>query len=302
MTQAQQSQWDGRDQGGLLKLRLASLCLRLIGGSGSRLLSYPLALVGLFGSARGRLEVGRYLKRLRPELSGDERLGLIWRQFASFGRILGDRGLVYMRGGRLHCRHRGGEHLRAALGGERGCILLSAHVGNWELAGRLLGRIGSGKRVHLVNVENEDPRERAYIEAHMRDARPAIIDPRDAMAAALQINAALGNGDVVCMLGDRHVPGQETVRVPFLGKPAQFPIGPFHVAAVTGAPVLFCFLMKAGDVYELHVSKPLYVARPRGRRERQAAIVAAVQAWASALEQTVQRYPLQWHNFYDFWR
>jgi predicted LPLAT superfamily acyltransferase len=187
------------------------------------------------------------------------------------------------------------------IGGPGGCILLAAHVGNWEVSGLRLSQLLT-KRLHVVMVRNDIPSVQQFTDQHMRGNQIAVIDPRDRLGASLAIHAALAKGDVVCMLGDRIIPGQPWVDVDFLGGRARFPVGPFHVAAVTGAPIVVCFLMKTGlRQYRIEVDSPWSVPlQPRGA-VRQAHLQHAVQRWATRLERQVQRYPLQWHNFFEFW-
>jgi predicted LPLAT superfamily acyltransferase len=97
---------------------------------------------------------------------------------------------------------------------------------------------------------------------------------------ALQADRALGNG------GD--------VWIPFFGRPAPFPLGPFHLARAAGVPVVpaFCIL-DARRRYEVRIAAPIAV-----RRGEEA---AAAWAWVAVLESVVRAHPTQWFNFFDTW-
>ena len=84
---------------------------------------------------------------------------------------------------------------------------LSAHIGNWEISAARLNTITKGK-TSIVRVIDDNPKIRELIERHMGDGHPEQIDPRNFMAASLQIRSALDNGHLVCMLGDRQLSGQ----------------------------------------------------------------------------------------------
>jgi predicted LPLAT superfamily acyltransferase len=299
-----QGHWRGRTSGGTLLIRSAITVMRWIRQPGVVLLSPPLALLGLAIDQRARNASMRYFRHLRPELSSAEHLGLAWRHLSAFGRVLCDRMLAYSDPQRMQIQFdlHGGELLRQAVASGRGCLLLSAHIGNWELAGQTLHRLGA-RRAHLVMIESEDPGVRALIRANMGDAPPAIIDPRDGFAASLAIHAALTAGDVVCMLADRTQPGQAWRALPFLGRPAPFPIGPFQIAAATGCQVVPCFLLKRErQRYVLYVDRPWSIAADSNRTLRRARIDAEMRRWVARLESVVRSHPFQWHNFSDFWR
>ncbi len=276
--------------------------LRRVGSRGAHLGSLIGAVLAVLVLNRPRAGLLDYWRRHRPGSSRMDGLGFAWRQFASFGRIVCDRGLVYLEGMKLRFEQRGADRLGQALGSGKGCILLSAHVGNWELAGRLLSRYAPGVPVNLVKVENEDPRERAIVDAVMGDQAPAVIDPRDSIAASLAIREALDRGEVVGFLGDRAHGQQPTAAVSFFGSPARMPVGPFQVAQMTGAPILRCFMMRLGHAhYRLEVDRAITVPRPQSRRARRMAVEAACAEWAARLESQLRRFPFQWHNFYRYW-
>jgi len=145
-------------------------------------------------------------------------------------------------------------------------------------------------------------RERTATDARSlgRDAWERMA--RNRMARTGGITYRLTGDALIGGLGDRTVPGQPGLPVRFLGAAASVPLGPFHSAAVTGRPLLPCFLMRDGPGrYRLLVDPPWYIDWPAGRAARRAVLQDAAQRWAERLETLLACYPLQWHNFYDFW-
>jgi lauroyl/myristoyl acyltransferase len=180
---------------------------------------------------------------------------------------------------------------RDALARGRGCVSITAHLGNWELAGRLLAVLG--RPVHVVMAPEVDPAVGALLDG---GAPPGVRFVRlTSPVVAVELVGALRRGDVVAFQLDRALGGRGDVEVPFFGAPATFPLGPFLTAAAAGAPVVaaFCVLEPDGT-YRLHVEPELSVSR--------GAEGEALRAAVAILERRVRAHWDQWFNFYDVWR
>ena len=102
------------------------------------------------------------------------------------------------------------------------------------------------------------------------------------------------------MLGDRAY-GSPSARIPFLGRPADFPIGAYVMAAMAGAPLVHVFnVREPGGHYHFFAFPPKRVKMPR-RDEREACLRDCAARFAQELESILRRDPLQWYNFYPFW-
>jgi lauroyl/myristoyl acyltransferase len=187
-------------------------------------------------------------------------------------------------------RATGGEHSVEALAGGKGCVFVTAHIGNWELAGRLLGTFG--RRVHVVMAPEQD----AAIAALLHGAPdPAVrFVRRQSPLVSVELVAGLRRGDVVAFQVDRPTGERGDHRVPFFGAPATFPLGPFVLAGAAGVPVVaaFCVLGPRGQ-YRLCVEPPFAVAR--------GGEVAGLERAVEILERYVAAYSTQWFNFFDVW-
>lgn len=177
-----------------------------------------------------------------------------------------------------------------ALAGGRGCVSLTAHLGNWELGGRLLATLG--RPVHVVMAPEEDPAVGALL---ARGGHPGLRFVRlTSPMVGVELVAALRRGEVVAFQLDRALGGRGDAAVPFFGAPVTFPLGPFLMAAAAAAPVVpaFCVL-EAGGSYRLHVEPALAVSR--------GGEVEALRAAVAILERYVRTHWDQWFNFYDVW-
>jgi lauroyl/myristoyl acyltransferase len=172
-----------------------------------------------------------------------------------------------------------------------GVVSLTAHVGNWELAGRLLAQ-RVARRTHVVVAGDEARELRRWVR---RDGDGVRFVPRSRPSVSIELVAALRRGEVVALQGDRALGTRGDVRLPFFGEPAPFPIGPFRLAGAAGVPVVpaFC-LMDDRCRYAVTVEEPLRVVR--GGEE------TALGTWVALLEQVVRAHPTQWFNFFDVWQ
>jgi KDO2-lipid IV(A) lauroyltransferase len=100
------------------------------------------------------------------------------------------------------------------------------------------------------------------------------------------------------MQGDRDF-SNTGIAVPFFGREAYFPRGPFLVAMATSAVVLPAFIVRVPDGrYRAIVEAPLDIDRGR---DREAALAANVRRYVAILERYVAAHPEQWYCFYPFW-
>jgi lauroyl/myristoyl acyltransferase len=184
----------------------------------------------------------------------------------------------------------GEHHLDTAIAAGRGVVLLTAHLGNWEFAGRLLS-IRGGRTAHVVLSAEQD----RALEQYLRLDGPRLrFVTRHHATSTLGLLAALRRGELVAMQADRPTGGRGDALVPFFGEPAAFPLGPFVLARAAGAAVIPAFCaMAPGGRYRLEIHPPIWV-KPGEE-------IAALGAVVAALERVISAYPTQWFNFFDAW-
>lgn len=194
----------------------------------------------------------------------------------------------------------GDERLVAAHREGKGAILLTAHVGNFELGGMFLKKLTLGE---VFAVYAPDPS--AVIEAHREDARRRAgvtgIPVTNSPLAFVPILRALEKGHVIAMQGDRDVSGTGQL-VTFFGEETPFPDGPFRIAALSGAPVLpgFVFQHDDGVHYRSLIEEPIRIPPLRGAA-REEAIRRALEQFVRRLEQVIRAHPTQWYHFRRYW-
>lgn len=190
----------------------------------------------------------------------------------------------------LHCIH-DFARVQPLLESSQGFVVATAHLGNWELAGRLLSPYG--KTIYVLIA----PEQYAAVQRLLReDGRPSSLHfvSNTDTGGFVQLLMALRRGDIVAVQVDRATGHRSDVPVTFFGQAASLPVGPFILARAARVPVLPCFcLMRPDRRYEIHIGETITVERDGE--------AAALQQMAHVLEHYIALAPDQWFNFYDVW-
>ena len=201
----------------------------------------------------------------------------------------------------------GDEHLVAARSHQRGLVVLGAHLGSFD-AMRLCALDHAPLRVNVLMYTAHAARINRVLgnDAGLDAARMRVIPiAPGSLAHVIAARECVRRGEVVALLADRMPPGgapERALPVRFLGDEAFLPESPFRLAAALACPVVFMVGLRTGDGrYEVRV-EPLDERFELPRTGRAAALARYAQAYASALERHCLAAPLQWFNFFDFWR
>lgn len=184
----------------------------------------------------------------------------------------------------------------------KGGILISAHIGNWEVAGQGLNRLNTVFNVLMYSNEKENIKE--YMDGVMKEKKINIIAiNEDTKSHIIELHKAFTNNELVVMHGDRYREGAKTITVPFFGMPAKFPAGPFIMAAKFGVPLCIAFAVKIDNhTYEFSIEEPIMVDKVRGDAQLDKVCNELATKYVCAVEKMVLKYPHQWFNYYDFWK
>lgn len=218
----------------------------------------------------------------------------VYRNYCRFSQVILDRFYMFS-GGKFDVEVENYHLYQELADDEPGFMILSAHVGCYELAGYSL--VATKKRFNALAFGEEaeaivENRERLFKNTNIR-----IIPVKDDLSHLFALNEALDNGESVSFPSDRLLGKQRTVECEFLGASALFPMGPFALAAQRDLPVLTVNVMKTSAK-----SYKVYVNRLQKEGEtRQERINAYVRQYVGHLEEVLRLYPEQWFNYYEFW-
>ncbi len=212
-----------------------------------------------------------------------------------FSQVVIDKFAMYA-GKKFKIDVEGYEHFQTLATQQPAFIQLSAHIGNYEIAGYSLVAEQKPFNALVFFGEKESVmlnRAKMFSSTHIR-----MIPIKSDMSHLYLIDQAIGRGEIVSMPSDRMIGSLKYVEHDFLGGKAKFPQGPFRVATMRALDVVAVNVMKtASKAYTIYVT-PL---RYDKSASRQAQIQQLSALYVEELERMVRMYPTQWYNFFDFW-
>lgn len=306
-TELEHEDWSGTTQGNrwmhrtlvrmmkVLNLRLVYLAVGL----------FVVPFYMLFGH-RGYIAQYRYFRRRHVD-GVLKAFGHVYLNHYRFGQIIIDRFAAYA-GRTFHIECEGNDLFRQLADGSDGLVILSAHVGNYEMAGYTFK---PRKRYNALVFSGEaqtvmENRNRILSENNIR-----MIPVSGDLSHVYLMNEALAGGEIVSIPADRVFGSPRYVECRLLGATVHLPLGPFALALQRQVPAVTMFVMKESAYsYTAYVSRvqpdehELQALKMQGggrvTRQQQATLLA--NAFARELEAVLRRYPEQWFNYFDFWQ
>lgn len=290
-------QWEGKSKGNKLGYRIFVFVCKTFGVLPAYLLLRFVALYYfLFSWSSSRHSY--HFFRARLKFNSFRSILNVYRNYYIFGQTLLDK-IIVMAGieNRFTYDYDGEANLRKIVEQGRGGILLSAHVGNWEVAGHLLRRLNT--KVNVVMFDAEHERIKAYLEEVTGGRNFNVIVIKDDISHVYQISEALMRNELICLHADRYLEQGKTIAKQFLGEEALFPTGPFLLAAGFSVPVSVVFAFKERALH-YHFYGGELKERPHSQGKQEFA-VQLLDEFVHMLEQKIKLYPQQWFNYYNFW-
>lgn len=301
--------WADIGEAGVLGgLRFMAWVYKFFGRATFNVLLFP-AMVYFYlrrGEARqASLDYLCRVKRKYPDsIDGEPGLWLSFRHFFAFGRCVLDKYAAWMQPPKtIRMDPEEQASLFALVDSKQGCLVIGSHFGNLEYSRGIAHRHPDLVINVLIYDQHAENFARLLSES-APESRLHLMQVTDLdLNLAIRLKEKIEQGEWLLIAGDRVPVGESenVVIADFIGAAANFPIGPFVLASLLRCPVylMHCYL-KNGE-YELSMNLFAGEVRP-SRHGKQRDYQQYVQAFASNLETRVAEAPLQWFNFYDFWR
>jgi predicted LPLAT superfamily acyltransferase len=184
----------------------------------------------------------------------------------------------------------------------KGVLLVGSHQGSFE-ALRALSSRRPGLSLRVVLDKQKTPEMTHLLEELAPHVGACVIDAsHGGTAVTLAASEACRDGALVALLADRGRENETLRRIPFMGEPAGFPIGPWLLAQALKVPVVLCFgIYLGGNRYKL-IFERFADAVDIPRECRGPALDAIMTRYARRLEHYALTEPYNWFNFHDFWQ
>ena len=298
---------------GLWGMRLMLLVWRLLGRKAFSLLLYPVVGVYWLTAATARRASQQWITRVREQLAARQMpippTLTSYRHFQRFGEAMLDK-IASWRGelqfGRDVVFTAGAEET-LNISDPRGKLLLVSHLGDVE-ACRALAQLQGGKTINAL-VFSENAQRFKQIMTEMAPQAGLNLMPVNNIGpdTAILLQEKLERGEWIAIVGDRIAVNPQRGgewRVcwsRFMGQAAPFPQGPFILAAILRCPVNLLFALRQQGKLRIYCepfADPLLLPRA----DRQQALQHIIDRYAERLEHYALQSPLDWFNFFDFWR
>lgn len=290
------TQWSGKSKGTILGYKIFVYCIKKLGIRAAYsvlvfvafyyFVAYPTSFKAMFSYFRHRQQFS-FLKAIFA----------VYKSYFTFGQVLIDK--IAISGGlrsKFTFDFDGVDILKQLLSEGKGGILISAHIGNFEIAEKFFSDIDFNCQIHIVTVDQEHSVIKEYLES-ITNEKPNVqfIYVKEDMSHIFEINDALSKNHLICFTGDRYFDQSRTMQAALLGKEAHFPAGTFMLASRLKTPVAYVYVMK-----EPNLHYHLYTRRAPEFKQRDAQ--AVLNSYTDSVSQMLKKYPYQWFNYFDFWK
>ena len=295
-----------KESGSILGIRVLLWVHRIFGYLGFRVILLPVMGYYYLNNKVARDASKQYLNFLAPYLTPEQRRSLSsFKHFFMFGEMMLDKFLAW--GGNFNRDNvvfETGQLVKQLDRSKKGGIIIVSHLGNTEVSNALGQQLPNIKLTLLVSTLHAE-KFNSLMKNVSSSPNIKILQVDDiSPATAMMLSERIDQGEFIVIAGDRTPNNESQARVSivdFLGHNAALPQGAFILASLLKCPVYLMFCLKQQSIYHIYVelfSECLIIPR----KNRAQNIHDTVQSYAARLEYYCKKAPLQWFNFFPFWK
>src|SRR3970040_3035322 len=243
------SQWDGKSKGTLLGYKIFVFFIKKIGIQSAYFILYFVSSYYFLFLKKSNRAIFYYFNK-RQGFSYFKSKQMVFKSYYTFGQTIIDKISISagMRN-KFSYEFDGIEILKKELAEKKEGVLISAHIGNFEIAEYFFGEIDLDFQINLVTSDLEHSTIKNYLESISQKPNVKFIIIQDDLSHVFEINNALANNELICFTGDRYFEGAKSLSENLLGQEARFPAGPFLIASRLQVPVIFVYVMKEANLH-----------------------------------------------------
>ncbi|MBN1913442.1 MAG: lysophospholipid acyltransferase family protein [Candidatus Omnitrophica bacterium] len=175
----------------------------------------------------------------------------------------------------------------------KGVIIVTAHIGNWELGGVACAILGYP--IWAVALPHKHKKVDDFFNAQRENRGLKVIPLGKAARMCLSV---LSENKILALVGDRDF-NENNLVLDFFGRPTYLPRGPALLALKTGSVIVPGFTLRnQDDTFTVRFDSPIEVD-PSGESEK--VLRALVNSYKTIIESYISRYPDQWFMFRRYW-
>lgn len=287
------SEWRGSSKGSVTGYKIFVFFIHNIGLRFSYFVLLFVALYYFLFSWSSSKAIYYYLRK-RKKFSILKSCVGVYRNYYVFGQTLIDRIMISSgKRDRFTYEFDGVDKIKEVIKEGKGAVLISAHVGNFEISEYFFEDLDENLITNIVTTDLERQNIKEYLENLSIKSRMKYIIIQDDMSHIYEFNEALSKNEFICITGDRFLPRSKYLEAEFLGETARFPAGPFMIGSRLRVPVLFVYVMKEGAThYHLYAR----IAEAEHRKEDE-----LLKSYVDSVSAILDQYPYQWFNYFQFW-
>ncbi len=180
-----------------------------------------------------------------------------------------------------------------ALAKGKGVVVLTAHLGNWELGGVVIAQLGYP--FWAVALPHKNKKVNDFFDAQRNSKGVKVIAMGKAVRSCI---TEIRNNHMVALVGDRDF-SEKGIIIDFFGRPMHFPEGPAALSLMTGACIVPGFMLRnPDDSFTLRIEQPIEFT-PTGDKIKDLADLIGV--YKNVIQDYIRKYPEQWYVFRKFW-
>src|SRR2546423_6041024 len=261
----------------------------------------PLIWIGafffFFVAAPPRKALLQNLRLIRPRSWRITNYFRVLRVFANFGWSLTDSAAYRMTKARVRYELEGGRFLEQLASG-KGAIVLTAHMGNYDLGAALFAE-SFHRKMKMVRAPEPDALSTQHVDLALQQSTGGAVQvgySSDGASLAFDLLNDLRDAEIICIQGDRVVGDVGRAPVKFFNREVFLPNGPFVLSLVSGTPIYPLFIVRTGyRKYKIIAREPSVCFRGVGSRDQ--ILTDAMQAWTRVLADITSEYWPQWFGF-----
>jgi len=282
------NKWSGRTKGSVIGYRIFIFFIKNFGVPISYFFLFFVTPVYYILLVKSRKNLELTFRKI-PELNSRYLQPLIYKNFHNLGKSLVDNFAILTKwSSKYSYSQEGEEYLIDLIKHKKAGILISGHIGNWNIAGELLKQ--QKAIVNVVMYDGEVEKIKKLVARKVGNNNFKVIAIKEDLSHIFKIKIAADNGELICIHADRFLENSNTISTKLLNHNICLPSGPFLIAAKLNIPYTFVFAVKK-SMYQYHFSatKPELSTNPQ--------VIA--NKFSEILANKLSKYPELWFNYFN---